>query len=221
MSNESRQIIVVGGGGHAKVIISMIKTLGDRTCIGYTDNVDNGSILGIPYLGNDDLLRTLKLSVQDVVIAIADSDRRYELSNYVLDEGYKCPSIVSRNAFIQEGVVIGDGSVVMPGAVVNVGANIGKFSIVNTNASIDHDTSVGDYSHIAPGATLCGYVSIGEFTLVGAGATVIQEITVDARCIIGAGSVVLMPCLQSGTYVGAPAKLNKPKAVIHEIDIST
>ena len=51
-------IIVIGGGGHAKVIISILKKIKNFKILGYTDYKDNGEILSIPYLGNDDLINT-------------------------------------------------------------------------------------------------------------------------------------------------------------------
>ena len=51
------KIILISGGGHAKVIISIIKKMNDFRIIGYTDPDNHGDILGVKYLGGDDLLR--------------------------------------------------------------------------------------------------------------------------------------------------------------------
>ena len=51
-------IVVIGGGGHAKVLISVLKKCG-YSVLGYTDNLDRGPVLGAPYLGNDGVLRNI------------------------------------------------------------------------------------------------------------------------------------------------------------------
>jgi UDP-perosamine 4-acetyltransferase len=53
------KIVVVGGGGHAKVLISILKKNADFEILGYTDLKDNGCILGIKYLGDDSVLTSI------------------------------------------------------------------------------------------------------------------------------------------------------------------
>ena len=52
-----KKIVIIGGGGHAKVIISILKRIDKYDIIGYTDPEDRGKILGIKYVGNDDRLK--------------------------------------------------------------------------------------------------------------------------------------------------------------------
>ncbi len=42
------RIVVIGGGGHAKVVINVLKKSG-YSIVGYTDHGDRGVILGITY----------------------------------------------------------------------------------------------------------------------------------------------------------------------------
>ena len=39
-------IVVIGGGGHARVVISIINRLEGLNLIGYVDPVDHGDVLG-------------------------------------------------------------------------------------------------------------------------------------------------------------------------------
>ena len=57
--NEMPAIVVICGGGHAKVVINILKKLKEYEIIGYTDKSDKGDILNVPYLGNDDILEKL------------------------------------------------------------------------------------------------------------------------------------------------------------------
>ncbi|MCF8296139.1 MAG: acetyltransferase [Melioribacteraceae bacterium] len=207
------QIVVIGGGGHAKVIISILKKLNQYDIVGYTDPENKGEILGISYLGNDDSLNSLfKDDVYNAVIGlgqIKSAALRRKIVDICKRIGFNLPTIVSPNAIINEDVSIGSGTVVMDGVTINSGSSIGECSIVNTNASIDHDCSIGDFTHIAPGVTLSGEVNIGNDVLIGTGSNIIQQINIPDNTIISAGSTVLKSINKTGIYKGNPACLIK------------
>lgn len=204
-------IVVVGGGGHAKVIISILKRLNNYRIYGYVDKVNRGKILDIPYIGDDNVLENLykNENVRNAVIAIGqikDYSLRHKVYNKVKTTGFSFPIIVSPNAIINESVSIEEGTVVMDGVVINSGTKVGKFSILNTNSAVDHDCEICDFVHIAPGVTLSGGVKVGNSSFIGAGATIIQYKSIGEKCIIGAGSVVTKDIKESGVYVGIPAR---------------
>lgn len=207
------KIIVIGGGGHAKVIISILKKLNKYEIVGYTDFQNKGEILGISYLGNDDMLNSLyNKGIKNAVIGlgqIKSAAFRRKLVALCKDIGFKLPAIISQNAIINEEVSIGNGTVVMDGVTINSSSSIGEYSIVNTSASIDHDCSIGDFTHIAPGVTLSGEVKIGNDVLIGTGANVIQQINIPDNTIISAGSSVFQSISKKGIYRGNPSRLIK------------
>ena len=206
--------IVIGGGGHAKVITSILKKSYDVRVIGYTDLEDQGKILGLDYLGNDAVLYETKKKYSDISAAIgfgmlknSDAVKRKELFDLAKSIGYKLPAIVSSHAIINEDVEIGDGTVVIDGAIVNSGTVIGEGAILNTNCSVDHDCKIGSFSSISPGTVLSGGVTIGNNVLVGTNSTVIQGKLICDNIVIGAGSTVVENCNEKGTYIGSPARL--------------
>lgn len=207
---------MIGGGGHAKVVISILKKLRNYQVFGYVDTIDKGDVLDIPYVGQDDGLIELakKQDVTHAVIAIGQNKehtKRYALFQQMSGMGLIFPVIVSPNAIINENVEIGEGTVVMDGVIVNSGSHIGRFCILNTNASVDHDCKIGDFVHVAPGAVLAGGVQVGSYSLIGAGSAVNQYKKIANNCIIGSGAVIIRDCSKSGTYVGVPAKLQIAK----------
>jgi len=204
-------IVAVGGGGHAKVILGILKKLKRYRILGYTDLHDRGAVLGVPYLGSDGELtslatreRTLKavLAVGQVGLGV----RRQEIWTQVSSLPLCFPAILSPDAIVNEEVSVGESAVVMDGAVINYGSTIGRGAIVNTNSTIEHDVVISDWVHVAPGATISGGTNIGRYSMVGAGATVIEGINITEGCIIGAGAVVVRDLTISGTYVGCPAR---------------
>jgi len=201
------KIIVVGGGGHAKVVISILKKIGKYKIIGYTDIKNQGPILGIEYIGTDEEIIHYNVSMAAIGIGVLENFKnRYKIINNYIKKGFKFPSILSPDAIVNEDVSIGEGTVLMDGVVINSGTSIGNFSIINTRGSIDHDCKIGDFVHIAPGVTLSGGVRIGNNSLIGIGSTVVQYKTIAENCIIGAGTVITRDCLESGKYAGIPMK---------------
>ncbi len=204
-------IVVVGGGGHAKVVISILQKMKSYRIVGYTDMKDKGSILGVSYLGSDSELGKVALEQNglNAVLAVGQvglGKQRYELWEHIHSHDLSLPRIVSPGAIVNEGVSGGEGATVMDGAVINAGTSLGIGAIVNTNSTIEHDVVLEDWVHVAPGATVCGGVSIGRFSMIGAGATVIEGMKIAPECIVGAGATVVRDITESGIYVGSPAR---------------
>jgi len=204
-------IVVVGGGGHARVVLGILNKLKSYRLVGYTDLKDCGVLLGVPYVGSDAALETLsaRSGMLNAVLAVGQiglGHVRAELWGRLQSYGLQFPLIVSPGAIVNEGVSAEKGSVVMDGAVVNVGARLGRGAIVNTNSTVEHDVVLGDWVHVAPGATLSGGVRIGQFSMLGAGATVIEGVEIAAGCIVGAGATVVRDLKEPGTYAGCPAR---------------
>jgi UDP-perosamine 4-acetyltransferase len=204
-------IVVVGGGGHAKVVISILRKLKRYRILGYTDLKDNGAVGGAPYLGSDRELVALAVGPKklNAVLALGQiglGKSRYELWTRLHLSGLSFPLIVSPDAIVNEAVSGGEGAVVMDGAVINSGAIIGRGAIVNTNSTIEHDVALADWVHVAPGATISGGVSVGRFSMIGVGATVIEGIKIAAGCMVGAGATVVNDLTEPGVYAGTPAR---------------
>jgi sugar O-acyltransferase (sialic acid O-acetyltransferase NeuD family) len=205
------RIVVISGGGQAKVIMSILKKNGEFEVAGYVDRVDKGTILGVRYLGGDDVLQELfdAGGVRNAVIGygqLKDVSVKKEIVQRVAKIGFSFPPVVSRCAVVNEDVVVSKGSVIIDGVVVNSGSRIGEFCLINTKSSVGHDCIIGDFTHVAPGSTLTGEVKLGKNVLIGAGATVIQCRSIGDNVIIGAGSVVVDDISEPGTYVGVPAR---------------
>jgi sugar O-acyltransferase (sialic acid O-acetyltransferase NeuD family) len=211
MKQDTKQLVVVGGGGHAKVIIGILKKLKKYQLVGYTDLKDNKAILGASYLGSDQALTALiednpELQIVLGVGQVGLGGSRHEIWTRLQSFSLPFPPIISPDAVVNENVQSGEGVVVMNGAVVNCGASLGRGAIVNTNSTVEHDAVVGEWSHVAPGATICGDVRVGDFSMIGAGATVIEGIKIAPCCIVGAGTTVIQDLTEPGVYVGNPAR---------------
>lgn len=205
------KIVVVSGGGQAKVIISILKKNGDFDVLGYIDRIDKGDILDVGYLGGDEALRDIIGTgrADKAVIGfgqLKDASLKRRLAGEAAAMGFAFPPVISKDAVINEDVLIGRGTVVIDGVIVNTGSRIGEFCLINTKASVGHDVIIGDFVHVAPGVTLTGEAQLGNNVLIGAGATVIQCRRIADNVIVGAGAVVVDDIEEPGIYVGVPAR---------------
>jgi len=204
-----KKIILIGNGGHSKVIQAIIHRTEGYELVGILDELIEG------FYEKDsvfyDNLNNLSNYTNDFffLVAIGDNSVRDAIikRNNLTDDNFT--SIIDVNAIISPDVSIGVGTVVMPGAVINPGSIIGKHSIVNTSAVVEHDNTLGDFVHISHNATLAGTVTVKDFVHIGSGATVIPNTTIYQHSIIGAGAVVTNDIEEKSLAVGVPAKIVK------------
>lgn len=197
----AKNVIIIGAGGHGKVIAGIVKKSGDNV-VGFLDDNENvKSVLGICVLGN--VCDCIKYKDKYFIIAIGNNEKRKKIA-----ESYdlKYYTAIHPAACIAEDAQIGEGTCVMAYAVVNASTKVGKQCIINTGSVIEHDCVLGDYVHISPNSTVMGTVSIGSSTHIGGGAAVINNIKICPDCIIGSGAVVVKNIEEAGTYIGIPAK---------------
>ena len=203
----SKGIVIIGASGHGKVIADIAKKNGYLEILFLDDNVKIKECGGYPVVGKSKDL--IKYKKYDFVIGIGDAKIRQRLQEQLERLALKVATLIHPTAVIAENVVIQFGTVVMAGSVINSGTAIGKGCIINTCSSVDHDCVIADYTHISIGAHVAGTVNIGECTWIGAGAIVCNNLSICAECMIGAGALVLRNIIDSGTYIGVPAKLKE------------
>jgi sugar O-acyltransferase (sialic acid O-acetyltransferase NeuD family) len=203
-------MVIIGGGGHAKVLISVLRKL-PWTIVGYTDRRDAGVLLGTHWLGTDEVLTSLLAERPGcaALVGIGKVDAgsvRAEVQQRVAGLGFALPVVISPQAVVNEGLTLGAGTMVFDGAIVNSGASVGAACIINTGSIVEHDCVLGADVHIGPGATVSGGSRVGEHSMIGAGATVIHGVSICGGCLIGAGAVVTKDLVQAGVYAGVPVR---------------
>lgn len=206
----SEKIVVLGAGGHAKVILDILLKNKEYDICGIIDRDDkeDKQILNVPIIGNDSILPILcERGIRMAIVAVGNNAMRRELSARLISCGYELISAISVDAVISQFAHIGKGVAVMPGAIINAGATIGDGAIINTNASVDHDCNIGNFSHIAPGSAISGGSTVGENSFLGTGSRVIDGITIGDNVMLGAGAVAIRDIPKNCTAVGVPAAI--------------
>ncbi len=198
-----RRLLIIGAGGHGRVVADIAKLCGQYQEIHFADDADIHTCGGYPVICTTrEALRFI--NDHDMVVAIGNNQTRKRISEELEAASAHFATFVHPTAVIAADTILGPGSVVMANAVINCGSILGKGVIVNTAATIDHDNQIGDYVHISPGVHLAGTVDIGSETWVGIGATVSNNVCICGGCVIGAGALVIRDITVAGTYVGVP-----------------
>lgn len=206
-SNTPSSFILLGAGGHAKVLLSLGESLGINI-IGVCDpELACQSISrwrGLHVLGKDEVLEDYSPSDISLINGIGKTPgnhHRKAIYEKWHKRGFVFTPLIHPTAWVADSVSLSDGVQVMAGAVVQPDCLVGINTIVNTRAAIDHDSNIGDNVHIAPGAVLCGGVIIGNDSFVSAGAIIAPGVTVGERSLIAAGTSVVRNVANDGVIM--------------------
>jgi acetyltransferase EpsM len=207
---KRRDLVVVGGGEHARVVIDAIRLrprqfrlLGysDRKAVPLTD-----ARMQTEWLGGDEAVAlecpraffVLGIGPVPGGIARARALRVFRQKRWA--------NVIHVNATMAKSTRVGEGVVVLAGARVNSGASLGDHVVINTGAIIEHDVQIEEMVHIGPAAAIGGGASIASGAYVGLGALVRDHVTVGRGAVIGMGAVVIRDVPAGATVIGNPAR---------------
>lgn len=211
-----RRVIGIGAGGHAKVVLEILRNNPDEQIVGMLDRNEElwgKQCLDVPVLGGDDLLKNLfSEGIHHAFIGVGttgSTKSRQELYALATNIGFHFVSAIHPQAIISPSAQIGAGVAVTAGAIINPGVRIGDNVIINTGSIIEHDCFIGDHVHVATGALIAGGVTVGDGSHIGIGACVRQGLQIGRNAIIGAGAVVVDDVTDNNVVVGNPARILK------------
>ena len=210
----SKDVVIIGAGGHAKSIANVIYKAGDNVKGFLDDNIEAGTVIikekKCEVLGS--IINALHLQEKyhniEFIIGIGENFKRREIAEQY-EKNLNFYTAIDPSSQIALDVEIGKGSVVLANTCINTATKIGKHCIINTAAIIEHDNIIGDYVHISPHCTLCGNVKVGEGTWIGAGSIVIPGVKIGKWSVLGAGSVVTKDIPDGVLAVGNRCKIIK------------
>lgn len=196
-------VVVIGAGGHAKVVVSILQAAGHTVAALYDDDARTWGrqVLGSTVRGP---VTELGDNRHRAVIGIGDNRIREQFSQRLASSEWA--TAVHPTAYVHPSVRLGPGAVVCAGAVIQPDATIGAHAIINTGVTVDHDCVIGDFAHLAPGTHLAGNVVVGRGVLLGVGCAVIPGCQIGDWATVGAGGVVVHDLPPGVTAVGVPAR---------------
>jgi len=210
---EIKKIIIIGTGGHSKVVLSEILQSPSYKALGFVDNFQpQGTIID-----KDNNLEVLS-SIENMnsvidddtygIVAIGSNFLRRKVVDEVesINKNFKWATVISTNAIIDNNANINEGSIIVAGSIINTGTNIKKHCIINTNTSIDHDNIFNEFSSTGPSVTTGGSVSIGALTHIGINSAISNNVSIGTNTVIGGKSFVNKNCDDDSVYYGVPIK---------------
>lgn len=203
-------VVVIGAGGHGRVVLDLLLTSGQHRVVGILDAdpaLAGTRIYGIEVLGPVNLLPKLRQQrLRGAVVAIGDNRVRRKYRTEIDAAGLDAINAVHPSACLSPRAILGRNIVVCAGAIVCTDVTIGDSVILNTGCRIDHECTIREGAHIAPGAILAGRVDVGLDAFIGLGSRVIQCRSVGANAVVGAGAVVIRDVPAGARVVGVPAR---------------
>lgn len=206
-------LILIGAGGHGKVVLDIVQCEGKHRVVGFLDadaSLHGTSVGGVPVMGGiNQLIKLKSQKIRAALVSIGDNRIRQQYAREAASAGLELVSAIHPRAVVAKSATIGRNVVIAAGAIVCPEARVADSVIINTGAIVDHECDVGEAVHLAPASALAGRVRVEELAFVGMGARVIQCLTIGARSVVGAGAVVRTDIPPDVTAVGVPARVIK------------
>lgn len=162
------RLIILGAGGHGKVVADISKQTGKYKEICFLDdNSLDAEVIGKCY-------QYLEFQSADTEMypAFGNNTVRIQWENKLLEAGISLAKIIHPLAYVSPLAEVASGCVIMPYTVVNTGTKIKKACIINIGAMVDHDCILEEGCHLAPGAIVKGENHLSEGMKVDSGEVV-------------------------------------------------
>ena len=160
-----RKLLIIGAGGHGKVVAEIAESLGYRE-IAFLDDNHPAAI------GKIEEMETFIRQYSDAFVGIGNNRLRGELLQRLSECGYRIPTLIHPTAYVSRSASIGAGTLVEPMAIVNANSCIGDGCIISVGAIVDHDASIGQCCHINAGAVISAGSAVEELQKIDAGEVV-------------------------------------------------
>lgn len=169
-----KQLVIIGAGGHAKVIADAVCKADEYELLGFVDaNLPKETLVFKTYrvIETQSLIQNLVQPNTYFVFGIGNNTIRQKLAQD-FQKDLQFASILHPSSIVSDEVTIGKGVVVLANTVINAGSKVGDFSIIDSGVIVDHECQIGDFCHLNVG------------TLVGSNTEVITGVKTDLGEII-------------------------------------
>jgi len=206
-----KDIVIIGSGGFAKEVAFLIDEINrnkkEWNLLGFIDEKTGEYNGKYKIINNDSWLEKIDEEIF-IVFGIGNPALIKKLfSKFNKNLNIKFPNLIHPNVIGDwERIKIGVGNIICAGNIFTTDIKIGSFNIFNLSCTIGHDSEIGSFNVINPTVNISGGVKLHDEILIGTGAQVLQYVEIVDNTTIGAGAVVVKSIVESGVYIGAPAK---------------
>ncbi|HEX8516809.1 MAG TPA: acetyltransferase [Bacteroidia bacterium] len=167
----SARIVIIGAGGHARVVCEAVLTQGKYDIAGFVDaNIPPGTEVMNGYnviLAQADM-HQLKAYADCFVVAIGNNKVRENIYGQMKDI-LPPATIIHPSATVAGSAEIGAGTVILAKSVISSFCRVGENTIINAGVIVDHDTGIGSNVHLSIGTMVGSNSTVphGTVTLIG------------------------------------------------------
>jgi sugar O-acyltransferase (sialic acid O-acetyltransferase NeuD family) len=206
-SIHARPLVVIGAGGHGKVVADILLAAGEEVT-GFLDDVKEPGtqIMGLAVLGSSTEWLSSHLGAR-VALGIGHNLARERAAAACVDAGAELVAAIHPTAVVSRSARIEQGVVVMALAVINADASIGRGAIINTACVIEHDCVIGPFAHVSPNAALAGACRLGARAHLGISAAMLPGTSIGDDTVVGGGAVVVKGLPAGAVAFGVPARV--------------
>jgi sugar O-acyltransferase (sialic acid O-acetyltransferase NeuD family) len=188
------KVFIIGGGGHASILKKIYESVGNKI-YGVVVNKKkiNRDFTKLKVISDEQFIRTYKpdeVLLINGVGSLPGNKIRFELFKKYKKLGFSFEKVISKNAFIEDNVILKEGAQVMPGAIINNFSKIGENTIINSGVLIEHDCNIGKNNHIAPRSTILGGVKTKENVHISPHALILQNLSIGKNSCVSSNTVL-------------------------------
>ena len=161
-----RSLLIIGAGGHGKVVAEVARDCGYEEIAFLDDNSDEA-------IGKISEMHKFTSLYKEAFVAIGNNKVRGEILTQLKTAGYEIPVLIHPSAYISRTAKIQRGTVVEPKAIVNTHADVSEGCIISVGAIVDHDTKLEECVHVNAGAIVKAGATIEAYVKLEAGEVVL------------------------------------------------
>lgn len=190
---------IIGAGGFGREVRAQILDNNKREDITFfVDDI---------YAKNDILpLGSFDPNEYEAIVAIGDPISRKNIIDRLPKKTKFFTFIHKSVMLLDNNIDIGEGSIICAGCILTTNIKLGKHSHLNLNTTVGHDCIIDEYFTTAPNVNISGNCTIGKNVYMGTGVSIKQQINICDNTVFGMNCAVIRNIIESGTYIGIPAR---------------
>ena len=166
-----KRIVIIGSGGHGRVVYDAIQMCGDLSIVGFIDQnlavgtkiIDDCKVV----LSQDELFKLPEIT-DFFIVAI-----RYSV--FLEASKYSTPiTIIHPSVSIASDVEIKEGTLILSNSTISTGVRIGANTIINSNVVVDHDSNIGMNVHLKIGTLIGSNSVVSDFSTTNIGEVILE-----------------------------------------------
>lgn len=161
-----KKVVIIGAGGHAKVIAETILLHDDIELLGFADdNLGQGTVVFENYSVVSSIreLDNWRHRIDVLALGIGNITIRQKIVDQ-LSADFHWLTVIHPTAVIARNAILNEGITILAQTVIASEVNMGAFTIVDAGTIVDHECQIGSFCHLAIGSLIGSNSHISEAT---------------------------------------------------------